>query len=121
MSAWAVTIIDGVITGLGLYALVRVRMHLGPIARDRFGEWGRRGVWILLILSMVALAETGLIWLRFWIEQYTEIGTSWRHEASFALIILIVGLALVCIHVARRRTIQTDKAGDTGNDNHRSC
>lgn len=106
MSAWVVTIIDGFLTGLGLYALVRLRMYLGPIAGQRYGAWGRRTVWTVLIIAMIVLAEIDLIWLRAWLEQTNATGARWHYEAVFALLIISVGLALVCGHIVKRRRIQ---------------
>ena len=115
MSAWTITIIDGLLTGLGLFALVRLRMYLGPSAGRRFGTWGRRTVWILLITAMVILAEFDLIWLRNRLEQSDATGTRWHYEAVYALIILAVGLVLVCGRVLRRRAAQSDKRETEGN------
>lgn len=120
MSAWTITVIDGLLTGFGLYALVRLRMYLGPIAGRRFGTWGRRTVWILLIAAMVILAEFDLIWLRDRLEQTHATGTRWHYEAVYALIILAVGFSLVCGRVLRRRVTQRDQRV-TERDEHDSC
>jgi hypothetical protein len=120
MSAWTTTAIVGLVTALGLYALVRLRMYFGPIAADRFGKWGRRSVWILLITAMVVLAEFDLIWLRGWLEQTHASGTSWHYEAVYAVLILVVGLALVCGRILRRRASER-KPPDAERDDHTSC
>jgi len=112
MSAWVVTILDGVLTGLGLYGLVRLRMYLGPIAAERYGNWGRRVVWIGLISAMVILAEIDLIWLRSWLEQSNATGTRWHYEATFAALILCVGLGLVFVRIVKRRAEQGQTVSD---------
>lgn len=109
MSAWLISIIDGLLTGTGLYALVRLRMYLGPIAGRTFGIWGRRAVWVLLIAAMVILAEFDLTWLRDWLEKTNAAGTRWYYEAVYALILLAVGLALVRWRVLRRPSKQVDQ------------
>jgi hypothetical protein len=95
ISAWTVTIIDGLLTGLGLYSLVLLRMFLGPIAGRRFGDSGRRAVWVLLILAMVVLAEFDLQWLRGWLDENDVPGARWYYEAVYASILVAVGLTLV--------------------------
>ena len=104
MSAWIISISVGLLTGLGLYVLVRLRMYLGPAANRKFGTWGRRAVWIILISGMVILAEYDLLWLRNWLQQAQASGTGWHYEAVYALLILAVGLVLVCRRVLLRRT-----------------
>jgi hypothetical protein len=95
-------------------------MYLGPVAGRRFGTWGRRAVWIVLISAMVILAEFDLIWLRGWLEQTDVIGTRWHYEAVYALVLLAVGLALVCGRVLQRTMAQGDQP-DTERDEHNSC
>lgn len=103
MSPWAITFIDGVLTGFGLYLLVRLRIYLGPIAGRKWGAWGRAGVWLALIAGMVALAELNLLWLRGRLEQIHADGVRWHYEAVYALTILVVGLVLVWERTLRRR------------------
>lgn len=109
MSAWLISVIDGLLTGVGLYLLVRLRMVLGPIADRRFGQWGRGTVWVLLIAAMVALAELDLLWLRSWLETADAPGIRWHYEAVFAATLLLVGFALVCCRVLRRPALQADQ------------
>lgn len=116
MSAWIITIIDGLLTGTGLYALVRLRMYLGPIAGRKFGAWGRRAVWVLLIAAMVIIAELDLIWLRDWLDKANAPSTRWYYEAVYATIFLTIGLALVRWRVLQRRSKRGDQASDQRND-----
>lgn len=109
MSAWIVSIIDGVLTGIGLYALVRLRICLGPIAGRKFGAAGRSMVWVLLITLMVVVAEFDLKWLRDWLEQNNAPGEHWHYEAVYAFILLAVGLALVRWRVLRPPAKQGDR------------
>jgi len=109
MSAWIVSIVVGVLTGIGLYGLVRLRMFLGPIVGRKFGVWGRRTVWVLLISAMVVLAELDLVWLRDWLENSDPPGSSWYYEAVYASTLLAVGLALVCRRVLWRPSKRRDR------------
>ena len=111
MSAWLVAILDGLLTGVGLYALVRLRMYLGPIAGRKVGIWGRSAVWVLLISAMVILAELDLIWLRDWLEGTNATGTRWYYEAVYATTLLAVGLALVCWRVLGRSSKRRNQHG----------
>lgn len=95
-------------------------MYLGPVAGRRFGAWGRRAVWIVLIAAMVILAELDLILLRGWIEQTDAIGTRWHYEAVYALVLVVFGLALVCGRVLHRTSTQGDQP-DTERTEHNSC
>jgi hypothetical protein len=109
MSAWIISIIDGLLTGIGLYALVRLRMYLGPIADRKLGIWGRRAVWVLLIAAMVIVAELDLTWLRDWLEEANAPGTRWYYEAVYAATFLAVGLALVRWRVLKRPSKQGEQ------------
>ena len=81
-------------------------MFLGPIAGRKFGMWGRRAVWVLLIAAMVILAELDLTWLRDWLERTNATGTRLYYEAVYASTLLFVGFALVCWRVLRRPSKQ---------------
>jgi hypothetical protein len=114
MSAWAITVIDGVFTGLVLYGLVRLRMKFGPIAARRWGRWGRRAVWVLLIATMVIIAEADLLWLRNRLEQDFALLSIRRFEVTYAVLLLIVGLLLVGRRIHRRRALKSEKRTNAG-------
>ena len=114
MSAWAITVIDGVFTGLVLYGLVRLRMKFGPIAARRWGQWGRRGVWVVLIGAMVIIAEADLLWLRNRLEQDVALLSIRRFEVTYAVLLLIIGLLLVCARIFRRRALRGEKCTKAG-------
>jgi hypothetical protein len=117
MSPWVVTVLDGLFTGLVLYGLVRLRMQFGPMAARRWGVWGRRAVWIILIFLMVVVAEADLLWLRNRLEPIDGLLPMWRYEAIYAVLILVVGLGLVCGRIFRRRAMQKrNRAGDVERD-----
>ena len=96
--------------------LVRLRMYLGPIAGRKFGRWGRRAVWIVLIGAMVILAELDLIWLRDRVAQADATGTGWHYEAVYALVLLALGLALVCLRVIQRTKAQGEQPDSERNE-----
>jgi hypothetical protein len=106
MSAWLITVLDGLITGAALYGLVRLRMKFGPIADRKWGTWGRRTVWILLIAAMVVVAEADLIWLRNRLELDDALLPVWHYEVAYALLFLTVGLFLVCRRIFTRRAMK---------------
>jgi hypothetical protein len=114
MSAWLVTVVDGLITGLALYALVRLRMKYGPIAARRWGIWGRRAVWVLLIAAMVIVAEADLILLRKRLEAMGAIVPIWHYEATYAVLLLTVGLFLIGRRIRRRRAMADENCTKTG-------
>lgn len=103
MTAWTVAVVDGIVTGLILYGLVRLRMKFGPIAAQRWGVWGRRAVWAVLIAAMVIVAETDLIWLRGHLQQTDESLPTWHYEATYAAVLLTVGMLLVFGRILSRR------------------
>jgi hypothetical protein len=117
MSAWVVTVLDGLITGMALYGLVRLRMKFGPIADRKWGTWGRRTVWILLITVMVIVAEADLIWLRNRLEFIDALLPIWRYEATYAVLFLTVGLLLVCRRIFTRRAMKNENCTKAGGPN----
>jgi hypothetical protein len=120
MSAWIVSIIDGILTGIGLYSLVILRMYFGPIAGRRFGSFGRFAVWVILISAMVILAEFDLEWLRDWLKENHAPGVLWYYEAVYAAIFLVVGLVLVRWRVLRRPAKQGDQSNALRDDKPKS-
>ena len=54
----------GLFLGLLLFGCVRLRMHVGPIIRARWGNRMRQIYWALTILVMVLLANACLALLR---------------------------------------------------------
>jgi hypothetical protein len=81
-------------------------MYLAPIAGRRFGRWGRRAIWVVLIAAMVILAELDLRWLRDRLEQTNATGPRWYYEAVYAAVFLAVGYSLVRWRVLRRASQQ---------------
>jgi hypothetical protein len=92
---WLTSTILGTGLGLVLYACVRMRMHYGPILRERYGNWLRQTYWILTILFMVAMANLGLLFLRTYLPGAMNPTHSLMLEIWFAL--LAMGLAMTLI------------------------
>jgi hypothetical protein len=69
---------------------------------------------------MVLLAEFDLIWLRDRLAQADDSGTGWHYEALYALVLLAIGLALVCLRVVRRMTARRGQPHRERND-HTGC
>jgi len=61
---WLFATVIGLTTGLVLFAFVRLRMHVGPIIRARWGNTMRQAYWLLTIVLMILVANLGLGLLR---------------------------------------------------------
>jgi len=92
---WITATLMGAALGLLLYGCVRLRMHVGPILRDRYGNWVRQTYWVFTIIFMVVLANLGLSFLRNYIPGTTEPNISLILEIWFAL--LAMGIAMVLV------------------------
>ena len=90
----------GVALGTAFYYCVRLRMVLGPLTRERFGNWARQLVWIVCIAIMVLLANFALRLLRSLLVGAALSFDQFVYEAVFALTALAVGFGLVYRHTA---------------------
>jgi hypothetical protein len=101
MQHWLFATFAGVGLGLTLYACVRLRMYVGPLIRERFGDWARRAYWLVTILVMIIIGNAGLFVLRIYLDsQSVEHGTLIL-ELWFGVIAMAVGLALVFRRMSR--------------------
>ena len=103
MQHWLTATLDGVCLGLLLYACVRLRMHFGPIIKQRFGAQARRAYWLFTILLMIVLANLGLKLLRIYLSNFDAVTNSLMLEMWFALLALSIALALVFKRMNRNR------------------
>ena len=103
MQHWLTATLDGICLGLLLYACVRLRMHFGPIVKQRYGSWARRAYWIFTILLMIGLANLGLKLLRIYESNFDAITNSLMLEMWFALLALLIALALIFRRLYRKR------------------
>jgi NADH:ubiquinone oxidoreductase subunit 4 (subunit M) len=92
---WLIATLDGICLGLALFACVRLRMHFGPIVRDRYGSMARRAYWLFTILLMIVLANLGLKLLRIYLSNFDAVTNSLMLEIWFALLALLLALSLI--------------------------
>jgi hypothetical protein len=103
MQHWLTATLIGISLGLALFACVRLRMHFGPIVRQRFGSWARRVYWAFTILLMIALANLGLKLLRIYLSNFDGVENSLMLEMWFALLAILIALALIFTRMNRNR------------------
>ena len=99
MQAWIIATAAGIALGLLLYLCVRLRMWLGPIIRDRFGQWARRLYWIVTIAVMVVLANAGLLLVREWVG--IDAANLLLLEIWFALLALGTAMSMIYRRIRR--------------------
>jgi len=100
---WVLDVAAGVLLALLLYALVRFRMRVAPIMRDRFGPWARWSIWILVAALMIVVANLELIILRQLLHQwFGEQKSTLGHEIIFVLVALVAGYFLVARYVTSK-------------------
>jgi hypothetical protein len=99
---WFIDVLAGFILALGLYALVRLRMVVGPWMRARYGGWARWAVWVLVAALMVLLANLELIALREILHSWFKFESLLAHEMIFAIVALLGGYFLVSRYVRRQ-------------------
>lgn len=92
MQPWIAATVAGICLGLAFYGCVRLRMYLGPLIRDRFGNGARRAYWVLTIAAMILLANVALLILR---QFFAPPGSQLMPEIWF--ILLAAGIAYTLI------------------------
>lgn len=99
---WIVDVLAGLLLAVLLYLLVRFRMLAAPKMRDRFGPWARWGIWVLVAVLMIAVANLELIGLRQVLHKWIGEESMLAHEILFALVALAAGYFLVARYVIRK-------------------
>jgi hypothetical protein len=110
MQNWLIATLEGICLGLTLYLCVRLRMYLGPVIRERFGDSARQVYWLLTILLMVILANAGLYLFRIYLSSQPVADGTFMLELWFALMALAVGLWLIYKRLTRHSR-NTDDPG----------
>jgi hypothetical protein len=95
MQHWLIATIEGVGLGLTLYLCVRLRMFLGPLIREHFGNQARRVYWLFTILVMIVLSNIGLYIFRIYLGSKTKGEEALPLELWFAIIAMAVALGLI--------------------------
>ena len=103
MQFWLAATITGIFLGLILFACVRLRMHFGPLIRQRYGDWARRSFWLASILLMILLANQSLELLRIYVDNQIPATENLLLEIWFALLALVIGLGLVFKRISKNR------------------
>jgi len=81
------------------YGCVRLRMHVGPLIKDRFGNTARRAYWLLTILAMIIIGNAALLLLRKWLPQADS---SLLEEIWFLAVAVCIAYALIFRRIAHR-------------------
>ena len=92
---WLIATLLGALSGFVLYTCVRLRMHMGPLFRARFGNRARQAVWAVTILIMIIFMNLALAGLRIYLHRMQEMHSTLLLEAWFAVLSLIVAMSLV--------------------------
>ncbi len=101
--SWLVSTVAGIGVGLIFYVCVRIRVLLGPVAREHFGNVARHGTWLATILLMIGAANFGLLLLRNFLSANGNASNGIVFEIWFALLSLAVGGGLVFVRTWRTR------------------
>ena len=100
MQHWIITTLMGAVLGLTLFACVRLRMYIGPVIRQRYGNGYRRAYWLLTIIVMVALSNGGLRLVRMLTHDTRPTNDLWL-EIWFATLALVIPLTLIYRRIHR--------------------
>lgn len=103
MQHWIVATGDGVFLGLVLYACVRLRMYIGPILKERYGNWARQIYWVFTIVIMVLAANIALLVLQKYLGDSPSPDENLMLEIWFAVLALLVALYLVFGRIKKNR------------------
>ncbi|MGI9341400.1 MAG: hypothetical protein ACR2QV_01025 [Gammaproteobacteria bacterium] len=95
MQQWIAATLLGGVLGLALFGCVRLRMHLGPRIKARYGNQARHAYWLLTIVVMVALANLALLGLRAYFAAVPPVGNQLVMEIWFAVLALAVAMSLI--------------------------
>jgi hypothetical protein len=103
MQHWLIATATGICLGLLLYFCVRLRMHLGPIIKQRFGALARQIYWITTIFVMILLANLALRFLRIYLSNFDPVNHVLLLEGWFAILALIVAMGLIVRRLYQQR------------------
>lgn len=101
MEAWIAAGIAGAGLGLAFYACVRLRMHLGPRIRERFGNQARRAYWLVTMAVMVLIANLTLLGLRKWRAESLHIDEHLPSEMLFLALAVSIAFGLIFLRMTR--------------------
>lgn len=92
---WIAATVAGLGLGLAWFGCVRLRMHLGPILKARYGNHARRICWLVTILVMILLANLVLLGLRAFLYDPSPPPNQLLLEGWSALLALGLAFALI--------------------------
>ena len=103
MLHWVAASTGGILLGLLLFGCVRLRMYLGPIIKESYGEWARRAYWLATIGVMILLANLGLFYLRSYLGGLEYDSSNLLLEILFAVLALVIAMSLIFNRLYRNR------------------
>jgi hypothetical protein len=101
MQQWLAAAAAGVVLGLAFFGFVRLRMHLGPIIRQRYGNRARQAYWIATILTMVLLAKGALYGLRLYLDSLDLSSSYLLPEVLFITVAVTLAMTLIYRRINR--------------------
>lgn len=105
MVDWLFSMASGLVLGLGLYLLTRVRGLLIPYSIHQVGEGARHWVWLGMLAAMVVWSNLALFGLRKGLIFMEPNRSTLKFELVFAAISFLLAMYLVT-----RRGCQSDCA-----------
>ena len=101
MRHWIIATVTGIGLGLLLYFCVRLRMHFGPLLRERYGNWARWLCWFATLVVMIGLANAALLMQRLSLGADPPADNRLAFEIWFAVLALIVAMTLIFRRIYR--------------------
>ncbi len=93
----------GLTVGLLFYFCVRLRMHIGPLLRKRFGNWARQTYWLSTLAVMAITANIGLKITRQLVDHQPEPKNTLPQEILFISFAVVFAFALIYKRINRNR------------------
>lgn len=112
MTLWIIDFVAGLILAFLFYGLVRLRMYIAPLMRDRYGAWARWTAWGMIGALMVIGANLMLVILRLIHRDSLSLVAPFFHELLFATIAFGGGFFMVAWHTTRQRRRDTNADSD---------
>jgi cytochrome c biogenesis factor len=104
---WLMTAALGLLLGLCLYGLVRLRNACLPWARGTLGQFGYWVCWLAALALMLLAANVGIILVRQLVGQSVVEVAPLPLEVCFTLVALLTGGSLALRHARNCRSRQS--------------
>jgi hypothetical protein len=93
----------GLVVGLLFYFCVRLRMHIGPLLRERFGNWARQIYWLSTLVVMAIAANIGLELTRQLVDYQPEPTNTLPQEILYISFAVALAFTLIYKRINRNR------------------